>query len=126
MCGADTGPSLHVIAVPVAARLCFTLATNDPTGLTVWPTPYNLLPVFVDQALPSPGSIMGTLDDMKNYDEHDYPVRHQAGDRSVLPMERAEEAFKAMGKGNQPRGKTQSSPDRMHQSVDLTCRMCGA
>ena len=60
--------------------------------------PLNLLPVIADQ-LTITGSIMGTLEDMENM----MNLIAQAGIEpeigAVLPMERAEEAFRAMWEG---------------------------
>jgi NADPH:quinone reductase-like Zn-dependent oxidoreductase len=72
-------------------------------GTTGFEVPLNLLPVLADQ-LTITGSIMGTLEDMKNM----MNLIAQAGIEpeigSILPMERAEEAFRAMGDGK-TRGK---------------------
>jgi len=63
----------------------------------------NLLPVFAD-VLTIAGSIMGTLEDMRNL----MNLVAQAGIEpeigTVLQMERAEEAFRSMWEGN-TRGK---------------------
>ena len=60
--------------------------------------PLNLLPVFADQ-LTITGSIMGTRNDMENL----MRLIAQAGIEpeigTVLPMERAEEGFRAMWEG---------------------------
>ena len=77
------------------------MTTGGTTGFEV---PLNLLPVIADQ-LTITGSIMGTLDDMNNM----MNLIAQAGIKpeigAVLPMERAEEAFRAMWQGK-TRGKT--------------------
>src|SRR6266446_5072892 len=73
-------------------------------GTTGFDVPLNLLPVFADQ-LTITGSIMGTRKDMETM----IRLIAQAGIEpeigSVLPMERAEEAFRAMWEGK-TRGKT--------------------
>jgi NADPH:quinone reductase-like Zn-dependent oxidoreductase len=73
-------------------------------GTTGFEVPLNLLPVFADQ-LTITGSIMGTLKDMENMTR----LIAQAGIEPeigvVLPMERAEEGFRAMWEGK-TRGKT--------------------
>ena len=73
-------------------------------GTTGFEVPLNLLPVIADQ-LTITGSIMGTLDDMENM----MSLIAQAGIEpeigAVLPMERAEEGFRAMWEGR-TRGKT--------------------
>ena len=73
-------------------------------GTTGFDVPLNLLPVFADQ-LTITGSIMGTLQDMENM----IRLIAQAGIEpeigTVLPMDRAEEGFRAMWKGK-TRGKT--------------------
>jgi|ERR1043166_1389630 NADPH:quinone reductase-like Zn-dependent oxidoreductase len=72
-------------------------------GTTGFEVSLNFLPVLADQ-LTITGSIMGTLEDMKNM----MNLIAQAGIEpeigSVLPMERAEEAFRAMWEGK-TRGK---------------------
>jgi NADPH:quinone reductase-like Zn-dependent oxidoreductase len=73
-------------------------------GTTGFEVPLNLLPVLADQ-LTITGSIMGTLEDMKNM----MNLIAQAGIEpeigAILPMERAEEAFRAMWEGK-THGKT--------------------
>jgi NADPH:quinone reductase-like Zn-dependent oxidoreductase len=73
-------------------------------GTTGFDVPLNLLPVFADQ-LTITGSIMGTRNDMENL----MRLIAQAGIEpeigTVLPMERAEEGFRAMWEGK-TRGKT--------------------
>ena len=79
-----------------------TLVTTG--GTTGFEVPLNLLPVIADQFTIT-GSIMGTLDDMKSM----MNLIVQAGIKpeigAVLPMERAEEAFRAMWEGK-THGKT--------------------
>jgi NADPH:quinone reductase-like Zn-dependent oxidoreductase len=77
------------------------VVTGGTTGFEVT---LNLLPLLADQ-LTITGSIMGTLDDMKkmmNLIVH-AGIKPEVG--TVLPMERAEEAFGAMWEGT-TRGKT--------------------
>ena len=73
-------------------------------GTTGFEVPLNLLPVVADQ-LTITGSIMGTLTDMEDM----MRLIAQAGIEpeigTVLPMERAEEGFRAMSEGR-TRGKT--------------------
>jgi NADPH:quinone reductase-like Zn-dependent oxidoreductase len=68
-------------------------------GTTGFEVPLNLLPIIADQ-LTINGSIMGTLDDMKNM----MNLIAQAGIKptigQVLPMQRAKEAFRSMWEGN--------------------------
>jgi NADPH:quinone reductase-like Zn-dependent oxidoreductase len=73
-------------------------------GTTGFEVPLNLLPVFADQ-LTITGSIMGTLEDMKNMMSliAQTGIKPEIG--AVLPMERAEDAFRAMWEGK-TRGKT--------------------
>jgi NADPH:quinone reductase-like Zn-dependent oxidoreductase len=67
-------------------------------GTTGFEVPLNLLPIIADQ-LTINGSIMGTLDDMKNM----MNLITQAGTEptigQVLPMQRAKEAFRSMWEG---------------------------
>ena len=64
----------------------------------------NLLPVFADQ-LTITGSIMGTLKDMENMMRLIALARIEPEIGVVLPMERAEEGFRAMWDGR-THGKT--------------------
>ena len=64
----------------------------------------NLLPVIADQ-LTITGSIMGTLDDMKNMMNLIAQAKIKPEIGAVVPMERAEEAFRTMWEGR-TRGKT--------------------
>jgi NADPH:quinone reductase-like Zn-dependent oxidoreductase len=72
-------------------------------GTSGFEVPLNLLPVIADQ-LTITGSIMGTLDDMKNMMNLIAMAGIVPEIGSVLPMERAEEAFRAMWEGK-TRGK---------------------
>src|SRR5437660_5832787 len=67
-------------------------------GTTGFEVPLNLLPVLAGQ-LTITGSIMGTLEDMKNMMSliAQTGIKPEIG--AVLPMERAEEAFRAMWEG---------------------------
>jgi NADPH:quinone reductase-like Zn-dependent oxidoreductase len=79
-----------------------TLVTvGGTTGLEV---PLNLLPVIADQ-LTVTGSIMGTLQDMKNMINLIARAGIEPEIGAILPMERAEKAFRAMWEG-ETRGKT--------------------
>ena len=73
-------------------------------GTTGFDVALNLLPVIADQ-LTITGSIMGTLDDMKNMMNLIAQAEIKPEIGAVLPMERAEEAFRAMWEGR-TRGKT--------------------
>lgn len=73
-------------------------------GTTGFEVALNLLPVFADQ-LTITGSIMGTLKDMENMISLIAHVRIEPEIGVVLPMERAEEGFRAMWEGK-TRGKT--------------------
>src|SRR5207244_7806547 len=67
-------------------------------GTTGFEVPLNLLPVVADQ-LTITGSIMGTLEDMKNMMNLIAQIGIKPEIGAVLPMERAEEAFLAMWEG---------------------------
>ena len=73
-------------------------------GTTGFDMALNLLPVIADQ-LTITGSIMGTLDDMKNMMNLIAQAKIKPEIGAVVPMERAEEAFRAMWEGR-TRGKT--------------------
>jgi NADPH:quinone reductase-like Zn-dependent oxidoreductase len=73
-------------------------------GTTGFDVPLNLLPVLADQ-LTVTGSIMGTLEDMKNMMNLTAQTGIKPEIGAVLPMERAEEAFRAMWDGK-TNGKT--------------------
>lgn len=73
-------------------------------GTTGFDMTLNLLPVIADQ-LTITGSIMGTLDDMKNMMNLIAQAKIKPEIGAVVPMERAEEAFRAMWEGR-TRGKT--------------------
>src|SRR5207249_4386757 len=79
-----------------------TLVTvGGTTGLEV---PLNLLPVIADQ-LTITGSIMGTLKDMEDMVRLMAQAKIEPDIGVVLPMERAEEGFRAMWEGR-THGKT--------------------
>src|SRR6266404_2588603 len=67
-------------------------------GTTGFEVPLNLLPVLADQ-LTITGSIMGTLNDMKNMMNLIAQTKIKPEIGAVLPIERAEEAFRAMWEG---------------------------
>jgi NADPH:quinone reductase-like Zn-dependent oxidoreductase len=73
-------------------------------GTTGFDVPLNLLPVFVDQ-LTITGSIMGTRQDMEDMMRLIARAGIEPEIGSVLPLERAEEGFRAMWEGK-TRGKT--------------------
>jgi len=73
-------------------------------GTTGFEAALNLLTVFADQ-LTITGSIMGTLEDMENMVRLIARAEIEPEIGSVLPMERAEEGFRAMWEGR-TRGKT--------------------
>jgi NADPH:quinone reductase-like Zn-dependent oxidoreductase len=73
-------------------------------GTTGFDVALNLLPVCADQ-LTITGSIMGTLDDMKNMMNLIAQAEIKPDIGAVLSMERAEEAFRAMWEGR-THGKT--------------------
>jgi NADPH:quinone reductase-like Zn-dependent oxidoreductase len=79
-----------------------TLVTTG--GTTGFEVPLNLLPMISDQ-LTVTGSIMGTLDDMKKMINLMARAGIEPEIGAVLPMERAEEAFRAMWEGK-THGKT--------------------
>jgi NADPH:quinone reductase-like Zn-dependent oxidoreductase len=73
-------------------------------GTTGFEVALNLLPVFADQ-LTVTGSIMGTLEDMENMVRLIARAGIEPEIGVILPMERAEEGFRAMWEGR-TRGKT--------------------
>jgi NADPH:quinone reductase-like Zn-dependent oxidoreductase len=77
------------------------VSVGGTTGLEV---PLNLLPVIADQ-LTITGSIMGTLKDMEDMVRLIAQAKIEPEIGAVLPMERAEEAFRAMCEGR-THGKT--------------------
>lgn len=97
----NIGPASWAHSISSLARGGTLVTTGGTTGFEV---PLNLLPVIADQ-LTITGSIMGTFDDMKSM----MNLIVQAGIKpeicTVLPMERAEEAFRAMWEGK-TNGKT--------------------
>jgi NADPH:quinone reductase-like Zn-dependent oxidoreductase len=72
-------------------------------GTTGFEVPLNLLPLLADQ-LTVTGSIMGTLEDMKNMISLIAHAGIEPEIGSILPMERADEALRAMWEGK-TRGK---------------------
>src|SRR6266404_2845929 len=73
-----------------------TLVTTG--GTTGFEVPLNLLPMIADQ-LTVTGSIMGTLDDMKKMINLIARAGIEPEIGAILPMERAQEAFRAMWEG---------------------------
>ena len=73
-------------------------------GTTGFEVALNLLPVFADQ-LTITGSIMGTLEDMENMVRLIARTGIEPEIGAILPMERAEEGFRAMWEGR-THGKT--------------------
>jgi NADPH:quinone reductase-like Zn-dependent oxidoreductase len=71
------------------------VVTGGTTGFDV---PLNLLPLLADQ-LTITGSIMGTLDDMSNMMSLIVGGKIEPEIGAVLPMDRAQEAFRAMWEG---------------------------
>ena len=97
----NIGPDCWVHSMSTLARGGTLVITGGTTGFEV---PLNLLPMIADQ-LTITGSIMGTLDDMKNMINLIAQARIEPEIGAVLPMERAEEAFRAMWEGR-THGKT--------------------
>ena len=97
----NIGPASWAHSISSLARGGTLVTTGGTTGFEV---ALNLLPMISDQ-LTITGSIMGTLKDMENM----IRLIAQAGIKpeidAVLPMERAEEAFRAMWEGK-THGKT--------------------
>jgi len=97
----NIGPASWAHSTSSLARGGTLVTTGGTTGFEV---PLNLLPMIADQ-LTVTGSIMGTLDDMKNMMNLIAQTRIKPEIGAVLPMERAEEAFRAMWDGK-THGKT--------------------
>lgn len=97
----NIGPASWSHSISSLARGGTLVTTGGTTGFEV---PLNLLPVIADQ-LTVTGSIMGTLDDMKNMMNLIAQAGIEPAIGAVLPMERAEEAFRAMWEGK-THGKT--------------------
>lgn len=97
----NIGPDSWAHSMSSLARGGTLVTLGGTTGLEV---PLNLLPMIADQ-LTITGSIMGTLDDMKNMINLIAHARIEPEIGAILPMERAEEAFCAMWEGR-ARGKT--------------------
>src|SRR5882672_10752155 len=91
----NVGPASWAHSISSLARGGTLVTTGGTTGFDV---PLNLLPVIADQ-LTITGSIMGTLDDMKNMMNLIAQAEIKPEIGAVLPMERAEEAFRAMWEG---------------------------
>jgi outer membrane protein assembly factor BamB len=97
----NIGPASWAHSMSSLARGGTLVTTGGTTGFEV---PLNLLPVIADQ-LTVTGSIMGTLDDMKNMMNLITQAEIKPDIGAVLSMERAEEAFRAMWEGRR-HGKT--------------------
>jgi len=97
----NIGPASWAHSISSLARGGTLVTTGGTTGFEV---PLNLLPMIADQ-LTITGSIMGTLDDMKNMMNLIAQAEIKPEIGAVLPMERAEEGFRAMWEG-WTRGKT--------------------
>ena len=97
----NIGPVSWAHSISSLARGGTLVTTGGTTGFEVQ---LNLLPVIADQ-LTITGSIMGTLDDMKNMMNLIAQTEIKPEIGAVLPMERAEEAFRAMWEGR-THGKT--------------------
>ena len=82
--------------------------------------PLNLLPLIANQ-LTVTGSIMGTIDDMKNLMNLIARAGIEPEIGAVLPMEHSEEAFRAMWQGK-TRGKTVFTRNAIGP-VLLLCRL---
>ena len=88
----NIGPDSWAHSISSLARGGTLVTLGGTTGLEV---PLKLLPMIADQ-LTITGSIMGTLDDMKNMINLIAQSRIEPDIGAILPMERAEEAFRAM------------------------------
>src|SRR5437660_44388 len=97
----NIGPASWAHSISSLARGGTLVTAGGTTGFDV---PLNLLPVIADQ-LTITGSIMGTLEDMKNMMNLIAQAEIKPEIGAVLPMERAEEAFRAMWEGK-THGKT--------------------
>ena len=97
----NIGPASWAHSTSSLARGGTLVTTGGTTGFEV---PLNLLPMIADQ-LTVTGSIMGTLDDMKNMMNLIAQTRIKPEIGAVLPMERADEAIRAMWEGT-THGKT--------------------
>ena len=97
----NIGPDSWVHSLSSLTRGGTLVVLGATTGFDV---PLNLLPIIADQ-LTITGSIMGTLDDKRNMINLIAQAAIEPKIGAVLPMERAEEAFRAMWEGR-TRGKT--------------------
>jgi NADPH:quinone reductase-like Zn-dependent oxidoreductase len=89
------GPDTWGHSISSLARGGTLVMTGGTTGFDV---PLNLLPLISDQ-LTITGSIMGTLDDMQNMMNLIARAGIEPEIGTVLPLERAEEGFRAMWEG---------------------------
>lgn len=97
----NIGPDSWAHSLSSLARGGTLVITGGTTGFEV---PLNLLPVISDQ-LTVTGSIMGTIGDMQNLANLIARTGIKPEIGAILPMGRAEEAFRAMWEGK-TRGKT--------------------
>jgi NADPH:quinone reductase-like Zn-dependent oxidoreductase len=97
----NIGPASWAHSMSSLARGSTLVTTGGTTGFEV---PLNLLPMIADQ-LTITGSIMGTLEDMKNMMNLIAQARIKPEIGAVVRMERADEAFRAMWEGT-THGKT--------------------
>jgi NADPH:quinone reductase-like Zn-dependent oxidoreductase len=97
----NIGPACWAHSMSSLARGGTLVTTGGTTGFEV---PLNLLPMIADQ-ITITGSIMGTLEDMKHMMNLIAQTRIKPEIGAVLPMERADEAFRAMWEGK-THGKT--------------------
>lgn len=97
----NVGPASWAHSMSSLARGGTLVMTGGTTGFDV---PLNLLPMIADQ-LTVTGSIMGTLDDMQRMINLIARAGIEPEIGAVFPMERAEEAFRAMWAGK-THGKT--------------------
>ncbi len=97
----NIGPDSWVHSLSSLTRGGTLVVLGATTGFDV---PLNLLPIIADQ-LTITGSIMGRLDDMRNMINLIVQAAIEPNIGAVLPMERAEAAFRAMWEGR-TRGKT--------------------
>ncbi len=97
----NIGPASWAHSMSSLARGGTLVTTGGTTGFEV---PLNLLAIISSQFTIA-GSIMGTRDDMKSLMNLIARARIEPEIGTILPMERAEEAFRAMWEGR-TRGKT--------------------
>jgi NADPH:quinone reductase-like Zn-dependent oxidoreductase len=91
----NIGPDSWMHSLASLTRGGTLVVLGATTGFDV---PLNLLPIIADQ-LTITGSILGTLDDMRNMINLIAQTKIEPKIGAVLPMERAEDAFRAMWEG---------------------------